>query len=90
MGRRCAFSARKRREARRPAEVLPRVKPQRPESMVVRRRRRSKGMPRRGEFVGTREGRVGRETSGEVWSRSRGSVAAMLAVCESRREVSRG
>lgn len=59
MGRRCAFSARKRSEARRPAEVLPRVKPQRVERVVVRRRRRSKGMPRRGELVVICEGRGG-------------------------------
>ena len=64
MGRRCAFSARKRSEARRPADVLPSVKPQRPERKVVRRRRRSKGMPRRGEFVGVWDGRGGRMISG--------------------------
>lgn len=52
MGRRCAFSARKRSEARRPAEREPSVKPERKESEVVRRRRRSKGMPRRGVVVG--------------------------------------
>lgn len=52
MGRRCAFSARKRSDARRPADVLPSVKPHSEERKVVSRRRRSKGMPRRGALVG--------------------------------------
>lgn len=80
MGRRWAFSARKRRAARRPAEVLPRVKPQRPERVVVKRRRRSKGMPRRGALVGAWEGFGVGEGSGVASSKSVGDVVAILAV----------
>jgi hypothetical protein len=80
MGRRCAFSARKRRDARRPADVLPSVKPQRPERKVVRSRRRSKGMPRRGELVGTRAGCEDEERVSDVMDvRSAAVGVAMLA-----------
>ena len=48
-GSRCAFSARNRSEAMWPALREPSVKPERKESVVVRRRRRSKGMSSRGE-----------------------------------------
>lgn len=56
MGRRCAFSARKRSAAMDPADALPSVKPHTNDVKVVRSRRRSKGMPRRGAFVRGCEG----------------------------------
>ena len=56
MGNRCAFSARKRNAAMEPADADPNVKPHTKEVKVVRSRRRSKGMPRRGAFVSGWEG----------------------------------
>lgn len=52
MGRRWAFSARKRRAARRPVVVYPRTEPHVKEVKVARRRRRSKDVPRRSGSVG--------------------------------------
>ena len=56
MGSRCAFSALKRREARRPACVLPRAKPQVKALKPARSMRLSKLMPRRSGEVRWRVG----------------------------------
>lgn len=61
MGRRCAFSARKRSEAICPEFIEPSVNPEMKDSAVVKRSRRSKGMPRRGAVDGGGDGRGGVE-----------------------------
>ena len=78
MGRRWAFSARKRIAAIWPEDVEPRVNPQKNEVKVVRRSRRSKGMFRRGAVEGGFEGRdVG---AGGLNSEFGGIVGAIVGV----------
>lgn len=61
-----------------PADAEPRVKPQTKDVKVVRRRRRSKGMPRRGAFVGVCVG-FG-NGAGMSSANSEGVVVAILGV----------
>lgn len=80
MGRRCAFSARKRREARRPVLRDPRVNPDVKDSAVVSRRRRSKGMPRRGAVEGGFAMGLGSDGVVEGCGRSVGGRVAILDI----------
>jgi len=81
VGSRCAFSARKRSEARRPACVLPRMNPQPREEKAARSMRLSKDMPSRsGEVRRAGCGFIVGSVGGGECEESEGSGADTVAI----------